>query len=71
MNETQSGLTFGKTNLTDITRMIDYVYISRAELCCRENGNTDGDIDGKVNLADITRLIDQVYISKQPAELCE
>ena len=61
----------GKRNLSDITRMIDYVYISKAELCCEENGNVDGDLDSKVNLADITKLIDHVYISKVDTSPCE
>lgn len=60
----------GKRNLADITRLIDHVYISKADLCCMENGNVDGDIDGKRNLADITKLIDHVYISKNPTAAC-
>lgn len=60
----------GKANLADITRLIDFVYISHEPLCCRENGNVDGDIDSKINLADITRLIDHVYISKQETAPC-
>jgi hypothetical protein len=60
----------GKRNLTDITRIIDFVYISKAPLCCDENGNTDGDVLGKVNLADVTRLIDFVYISKTETATC-
>ena len=61
----------GKRNLSDITRLIDYVYISKDALCCRENGNIDGDALDKVNLGDITRLIDHVYISKDATETCE
>lgn len=61
----------GNRNLSDITRMIDYVYISKAPLCCPENGNTDGDDAGNTNLADITRLIDHVYISKAETAPCE
>ena len=60
----------GKRNLSDITRLIDYVYISKQPLCCVENGNTDGDPDLKVNLADITRLIDHVYLSKGETASC-
>lgn len=60
----------GKINLADITRIIDHVYISKAELCCEENGNVNGDIEAKINLADITFLIDHVYISKNPTTPC-
>jgi len=61
----------GKRNLADITRLIDRVYISKAELCCKANGDVDGDEDGKINLADITRLIDHVYISKIETAPCD
>jgi hypothetical protein len=60
----------GKRNLADITVLIDHVYISKTNLCCRENGNVDGSLDGKINLADITALIDHVYISKLPTAAC-
>lgn len=60
----------GKRNLADITKLIDRVYISKADLCCEENGNINGDLEGKLNLADITKLIDHVYISKQETEAC-
>lgn len=60
----------GRRNLADITKLIDYVYISKEELCCEGNGNVDGDEFGKINLADITRLIDHVYISKAETAVC-
>ena len=61
----------GKRNLADITRLIDRVYITKAELCCEENGNVDADEEYKVNLADITRRIDHVYISKVETAVCK
>jgi hypothetical protein len=60
----------GKRNLADITKLIDHVYISKADLCCNENGNVNADIEGKRNLADITKLIDHVYISKAQTPPC-
>jgi hypothetical protein len=60
----------GKRNLTDITRLIEYIYVTHIPLCCRENGNTTGDEPGKLNLGDITRLIDNIYISLRETALC-
>jgi hypothetical protein len=60
----------GKRNLADITKLIDHVYISKADLCCNESGNVNSDIEGKRNLADITKLIDHVYISKAQTPAC-
>jgi hypothetical protein len=60
----------GKLTLSDITRLIDRVYISKLPLCCEASGNTNGSADCKITLSDITVLIDAVYISKLPPEAC-
>lgn len=60
----------GKRNLSDITRLIDRVYVSKKVLCCERNGNINGDLQEKINLGDITRLIDHVYISKSETAGC-
>ncbi len=60
----------GLITLSDIAKLIDNVYISRAPLVCHENGNTNGSTDGNITLSDITRVIDRVYISKQDCAPC-
>ncbi len=60
----------GKLTLSDITRLIDRVYISKLPLCCEKNGNCNGSADEKITLSDITVLIDAVYISKIPPQPC-
>jgi hypothetical protein len=62
--------TDGKLTLSDISRLIDEVYISKAPLCCPATGNTNGSADCKHTLSDITKLIDAVYISKTPPAAC-
>lgn len=51
-----------RTNLADITKVIDYVYLSKLPIFPAESADTN--CDGRANLADITRLIDNVYLSK-------
>lgn len=60
----------GVMNLSDVTRLIDRIYLSKELLCCEENGNVDGDSEGKLNLSDVTRLIDHIYLSKQETAAC-
>ncbi len=62
--------TDGKITLSDITVLIDHVYISKDPLDCTEDGNVNGSVDGKITLSDITVLIDHVYISKDPTAAC-
>ncbi len=61
----------GYRDLADITRMIDRVYISKAPLCCEQNGNVNGDPENMVDLSDITRLIDFIYITKIELVFCQ
>lgn len=60
----------GSLTLSDITRLIDRVYVSKSVLCCEKNGNTNGSPDEVITLSDITRLIDRVFISKGSTEPC-
>ncbi|MFZ5981647.1 MAG: S8 family serine peptidase [Candidatus Zixiibacteriota bacterium] len=52
----------GNPDISDITRLIDYLYLSHAPLCCLEEAdvNISG---GEPDISDITRLIDFLYIS--------
>jgi hypothetical protein len=58
-----------KVTLSDITTLIDNVYISKTPLVEPCTGNTNCSLDLKITLSDITALIDHVYISKLP--LCD
>jgi hypothetical protein len=61
---------YNKVNLLDITRLIDYCYISGKPLCCRDEANIDGDINLNVNLLDIVSLINYVYDMRPPGAWC-
>ena len=60
----------GKVTLSDITQLINRVYIDKLPLCCEASGNTNGSTDCKATLSDITEAIDMVYISKEPVVAC-
>ena len=62
---------YGKRSLTDITRLIDRVYLTHEPLCCEANANVDGDAEGKINLSDVTRLIDNIYLSRAQTAVCQ
>jgi len=56
-------------DISDITRLIDFLYISHEELCCLEeaDANVSG---GDPDISDITRLIDYLYLSHDPLADC-
>lgn len=56
-------------DISDITRLIDYLYISHAELCCLEEADVDVS-GGEPDISDITRLIDYLYLSHSALAPC-
>ena len=57
-------------DLGDLTRLIDYLFISFDPLCCPEEANIDGDPEGLIDLGDLTALIDYLFISFTPPAEC-
>jgi hypothetical protein len=51
------------TDISDLSALIDYLYISFTPLCCKEEANTDGSADGNIDISDLSALIDYLYIS--------
>jgi hypothetical protein len=51
-----------KVNLSDVTILIDYVYLQGQPPVPFGAGNVDFSPDGKINLTDVTRLINYVYV---------
>ncbi len=56
-------------DISDLARLIDYLYISFQPLCCTKEANTDG--DSGVDISDLSRLIDYLYISFAPVDPCQ
>lgn len=48
-------------DISDLTTLIDHLYISFTPLCCPAEGNVDG--QPGIDIADLTALIDYLYIS--------
>ncbi|MFZ5980021.1 MAG: C10 family peptidase, partial [Candidatus Zixiibacteriota bacterium] len=56
-------------DITDITRLIDYIYLSRRPLCCLEEADCNGS-GGEPDISDVTLLIDNLYLSGMPLSGC-
>jgi len=55
-------------DISDLTALIDNLFISLAPLCCEAEANTDG--AGPVDISDLTVLIDNLFISLAPLISC-
>jgi CubicO group peptidase (beta-lactamase class C family) len=60
----------GLVDIGDLTRLVDYLYISRDPLCCPEEGNVDGDPERLIDIGDLTAVIDYLYVSNNPPAAC-
>jgi hypothetical protein len=58
----------GKINMSDLTKIIDRVYVSKRALCCEANGDITA--DGKINLMDITVFVSYLYLGGNPPLSC-
>ena len=57
-------------DISDLSRLIDYLYISFSPLCCTQEANVDGDLLGGIDISDLSALIDFLYISFTPPAAC-
>lgn len=60
----------GEVTLTDLTRLVNHLFVTFEPLCCPEAANANGDPDGKINITDLTRLINYLYITFIPPAPC-
>jgi sugar lactone lactonase YvrE len=58
-------------DISDLSALIDNLYISYTALCCTKEANVDGSIDGKIDISDLSALIDYLYISFTPPAACQ
>lgn len=56
-------------DISDITRIIDFLYLSHNALCCPEEADADGS-GGEPDISDITRIIDFLYLKHEPLPQC-
>ncbi|MBN1211127.1 MAG: immune inhibitor A [candidate division Zixibacteria bacterium] len=56
-------------DISDITRLIDFLYISHSELCCPEEADVNAS-GGEPDISDITYLIDHLYLSHKDLPEC-
>jgi hypothetical protein len=57
-------------DISDLSKLIDYLYISYVPPVCMLSANTDGDSYNQVDIADLSALIDYLYISFTPTAVC-
>jgi len=57
-------------DISDITRLIDYLYVSHSPLCCPKEADANGSGDEQPDVSDITAIINHLYINHNPLANC-
>jgi DNA-binding beta-propeller fold protein YncE len=58
-------------DISDLSALIDNLYISLAPLCCKAEANIDGSPDGNADISDLSGLIDYLYINFTLPKACQ
>ncbi|MDZ4723309.1 MAG: hypothetical protein SGI97_05335 [candidate division Zixibacteria bacterium] len=61
----------GVIDISDLSALIDYLFISLAPTCCDSAGNLDGSPDGVIDISDLSVLIDYMFITYESPAPCE
>ena len=59
-----------RVDISDLSALIDRLYISFSPLGCAAEANIDGDPEGQIDISDLSALIDFLYISFTPPRPC-
>ncbi|MBN1211313.1 MAG: thrombospondin type 3 repeat-containing protein [candidate division Zixibacteria bacterium] len=57
-------------DISDITRLIDYLYLTHAPLCCPNEADCNGSGGEEPDISDITALINYLYTEHLPLATC-
>ncbi|MFZ5979095.1 MAG: C10 family peptidase [Candidatus Zixiibacteriota bacterium] len=58
-------------DISDITRLIDYLYVSHDPLCCFEEADANASGGTEPDISDITTLIDYLYLTHETLPDCQ
>lgn len=58
------------TDISDLSALIDHMFVTMGPLCCKPSANCDGSLDGNIDIADLSALIDHLFITFAPLPAC-
>ena len=57
-------------NLSDLTALVNHLFVTFAPLSCRAEANTNGDAGCSISLSDVTRLVNHLFVTFEPLAIC-
>lgn len=60
----------GNDNLTDLTLLVNQLFVTFVDVACRAEGNTNGDAACELTLTDLTLLVNKLFVTFVPTAQC-
>ena len=61
----------GGVDISDLSRLVDFLYVSFSPLCCEPAANIDGDPSNGIDISDLSALVDYLYVNFTPPAACQ
>lgn len=58
-------------DIQDLTRLVNFLFVTLEPLDCPQEANTTGDIAGEVDIADLTRLVNHLFVTFEALAPCQ
>jgi hypothetical protein len=58
-------------DMSDLSALIDYLYVSLTPPACMAEANCDGSPDGVVDIGDLSALTDYLFVTFTPPAMCQ
>ncbi|MEE8576461.1 MAG: M4 family metallopeptidase [candidate division Zixibacteria bacterium] len=58
-------------DISDLTRLVNYLFVTFEPLACSEEGNISGDAQGEIDISDLTALVNHLFVTFDPPAPCQ
>jgi PKD repeat protein len=58
-------------DISDLTALVNHLFVTFAPLSCPEEANTNGDAGGVVDISDLTALVNNLFVTFNPLAACQ
>ncbi|MEE8576615.1 MAG: dockerin type I repeat-containing protein [candidate division Zixibacteria bacterium] len=51
------------TDISDLTKLVNHLFVTYEELACYEEANINGDLGGNIDISDLTKLVNFLFVT--------
>ena len=58
-------------DISDMTNLVNHLFVTFEQLCCPEEANMNGDAEGGIDIVDLTTLVNYLFVTFQEPAICQ